>query len=150
MTIAEIDRIDALIPEARWRVYRVIQALEAAGFEVFVGSTARTQAEVAKAVASGNSSANQKHSWHQLGRAVDLRPRLPNGGPDYSTGPLSEVFWRALQVAAEKFGMRCLAYRKDGQKFYLKTSKGRTWDPGHCEFRSPYVCLADAIKAELK
>jgi hypothetical protein len=151
MTPAELDRIALLIPEARWRVERVIQRMkERHGFDVFVGATGRTAAEVEASRLAGRSSASQTHSWHELGRAADLRPRKVTGGPNYDTGPASEPFWRALQAEATTFGLRCLAYRPDGSKLLLDTVNGKRWDPGHVEFRAPYATLAAAYAAEAK
>ena len=134
----------------QWRVERVIQAMKASGFDVFVGATARSKAEVEAARLSGRSSATQTRSWHELRRAADLRPRKQTGGPNYDTGPTSEPFWRALQDEAEKVGMRCLAYHEDGSKLLITTVHGKRWDPGHIEYRAPYASLDDAFQHEAK
>lgn len=149
MTLAELDRLALLIPETRWRVESVIREMrERYGFSVFVGATARTAAEVEAARVAGRSSASQTRSWHELGRAADLRPRKVTGGPNYDTGPASYPFWRALQDEAERVSMRCLAYRPDGAKLMLKTVNGLRWDPGHVEHREPYATLTAALIAE--
>lgn len=149
MTPAELDRLEQLIPEARWRVERIIQGMrERHGFDVFVGATRRTLAEVEAARLAGRSSARQTRSWHELGRAADLRPRKATGGPNYDTGPASYPFWRALQDEAERVGMRCLAFRPDGSRLLLKTVYGDRWDPGHCELRIPHATLRAALVAE--
>lgn len=150
MTNGELDRLELLTVETRWRVERVIQAMQVRGFDVFVGATARTPTEVEAARVAGRSSATQTRSWHELGRAADLRPRKKSGGPNYDTGPDSYPFWRALQDEAERVGMRCLAYRPDGKKLLITTVKGKRWDPGHCEYREPFATLAAAIVAEGK
>lgn len=148
MTTAELDRMELLIPDARWRVYRVIQNMAERGFDVFVGATGRSLAEVEAARLAGRSSATQTRSWHELGRAADLRPRKATGGPNYDTGSDSYPFWRALQDEAEAVGLRCLAYRPDGAQLLISTVKGKRWDPGHLELRQPHATLAAAIAAE--
>lgn len=149
MTLAELDRLALLHPETRWRVESVIKGMrERHGFDVFVGATARTPAEVEASRLAGRSSATQTRSWHELGRAADLRPRKVTGGPNYDTGPDSYPFWRALQTEAERVGMRCLAYRPDGAKLLITTVNGKRWDPGHVEYRAPHATLAAALAAE--
>jgi hypothetical protein len=147
VTKAEIDRLDQLTPDTRLRVDMVIAALAKRGYDAFVGATARTAAEVEAARLAGRSSAGQTRSWHELGRAVDIRPRKVTGGPNYDTGPASYPFWRALQDEAEAAGMRCLAYRSSGAKLLIKTVNGFRWDPGHCEYRYPYKTLKEALTA---
>lgn len=144
----ELARMQLLTAETRDRVWCVIDDMAARGFDVYVGSTARTAAEVAKAVATGHSSADQKHSWHELGRAADLRQRKADGGPSFDQGPASEPFWRALYAAATAHGLRSLAYRPDGSKLLIQGTKGPIWDSGHVEWRQPYATLAEAIAAE--
>jgi hypothetical protein len=148
MTPAELDRLDQLMPDCRWRVERLIDRLRAQGLDCFVGATKRSPAEVEAARLAGRSSAKQTRSWHELGRAVDMRPLRKTGGPNYDTGPASEPFWRALQAEAEILGMRCLAYRPDGSKLLLETVNGKRWDPGHVEYRAPYATLREALAAE--
>jgi len=149
LTPAELSRMQRLTAETRERVWRVIEDMAALGFDVFVGSTARTAEETAKAVATGHSSKDQKHSWHELGRAADLRRRKADGGINFDQGPESEPFWRALYEAATKHGVRSLAYRPDGSKLILNGSKGPIWDSGHVEYRHPYSTLAEAWDAEV-
>lgn len=148
MNIAELDRLALLIPEALWRVERVIQRMKARGFEIFVGRTLGTKADTAAAVAAGRANIHMTHDWHELRRAVDLRPRKKDGGPNYDTGPDSEPFWRALHEECAGFNLRNLAYNPDGTKLLIHTTKGTTWDPGHCEYRAPYKTLAEAVAAE--
>ncbi len=147
MTPAELDRLELLHPEARWRIERLMEAMKAKGFDVFVGATARSLAEVEASRLAGRSSAGQTRSWHELGRAADLRPRKKDGSPNYDTGAASFPFWRTLQDEAEKVGMRCLAFLPNGDRRLLKTVKGPRWDPGHVEYRAPYASLTQALKA---
>lgn len=147
MTLAELDRLELLIPEARWRVERLIQAMAAEGWDVYVGRTQGSPAQTAAAVAAGRAGKNMKHDWHELRRAADLRRRKATGGPNFDTSPASEPFWRALYKHATALGLRSLAYRPDGTKFLIEGSKGTFWDPGHVEYRAPYKTLAEAVKA---
>ena len=149
MTPGELDRLAQLHPEMYWRAERLIQNMAKRGHDVFVGATKRSADEAEAARLAGRSSAHQTRSWHELGRAVDCRPRKATGGPNYDTGPASEPFWLALQEEAEALGMRCLAYREDGSKLLLNTVNGKRWDPGHCEYRAPYANLEAALVAEL-
>lgn len=148
MTPAESERMKLLERVTQAKVWSLIDAMSARGFDVFVGATRRSPAEVEAARVAGRSSATQTNSWHEIGRAVDCRPRKATGGPNYDTGPASEPFWRALQEEAEKLGLRCLAYREDGSKLLLSTVNGKRWDPGHVENRGTYASLREAIAAE--
>lgn len=148
MTNAETLRMQQLEMVTQGKVWSLIDAMAARGFDVFIGATRRTPAEVEAARLAGRSSAGQTRSWHELGRAADLRPRKKDGSPNYDTGPASEPFWRALQEEANKLGMRCLAYREDGSKLLLDTVNGKRWDPGHVEYRARYASLKDALQHE--
>ena len=149
LTPGELARMQRLIPEARERIWRVIDGMAARGFDVFVGQTNRTAEEVAKAAAEGRASVGMKSDWHMLGRAADLRQRKAGGGVNFDQGPASEPFWRALYEEATKNGLRSLAYRDDGSKLIIHASKGDIWDSGHVEWRAPYATLAEAVAAEL-
>ena len=149
LTPGELARMQRLIPEARERVWRVIEGMAARGFDVYVGSTSRTAEEVARAAAAGRASIGMKYDWHMLGRAADLRRRKPDGGVNFDQGPASEPFWRALWEEAGKHELRSLAYRDDGSKLIIHAAKGDIWDSGHVEYRVPYATLAEAVAAEL-
>lgn len=148
MTNAETLRMQQLEMVTQGKVWSLIDMMADRGFDVFVGATRRTPAEVEAARLAGRSSAKQTRSWHELGRAADLRPRKKDGGPNYDTGPESLPFWRALQTCAEATGMRCLAFRPDGSKLLLDTVNGKRWDPGHVEWRASYASLKDALQHE--
>lgn len=148
MTPAEIDRLAQLTPETRGLVQQVIDRLGVLGMDVFVGATRRTLAEVEASRLAGRSSATQTRSWHELGRAADLRPRKADGGPNYDTSPASFPFWRALYREATALGLRSLAYNPDGTVMLLKTVQGARWDPGHVEWRQPYDSLRVALASE--
>ncbi|HET7037173.1 MAG TPA: hypothetical protein VFI42_15920 [Thermomicrobiaceae bacterium] len=149
MTTAELDRLALLHPEALWRVERVIQRMAARGFDVYVGRTLGTAADVAAAVAAGRAAKGMKVDWHMLRRAADLRQRKKDGGPNFDQSAASEPFWRALYEEATAMGLRSLAYHPDGTKFIIQTSKGPIWDSGHVEYRAPHATLAAAVAAEL-
>jgi hypothetical protein len=142
----EFFRLSQLIPEARTRVQQVIDAMAALGHDVYVGQTLRSQAQQAEAQKRGTTSASQSRSWHQLGRAADLRKRNPDGTVDESTH--DTAFFQALFTEATKVGLRSLAYREDGSRLLIHTSHGDTWDAGHVEFRDPFGTLAEAFYAE--
>lgn len=148
MTKAETDRLALLIPECKRRVEQVIAALGARGFDVYVGQTMRTHAQQQEAVARGTTSATQTTSWHELGRAADLRKRLPDGSVDETTH--DEPFFHALFEEAKEAGLRSLAYREDGSRLMIHTTHGEVWDAGHVEYREPYDTLAQAVYAEGK
>jgi hypothetical protein len=149
LTPGELARMQRLIPEARERIWRVIESMAARGFDVYVGQTSRTAEEVAAAAAAGRASVGMKHDWHQINRAADLRRRKPAGGVNFDQGPASEPFWRALYEEATKHELRSLAYRDDGSKLIIHAAHGDIWDSGHVEWRQPYATLAEAVAAEL-
>lgn len=146
MTAGETGRLALLIPECGKRVQQVIAAMATRGFDVYVGQTMRTQAQQAEAQARGTTSANQSRSWHQLGRAADLRKRNSDGSVDESTH--DEAFFRALFEEAQKVGLRSLAFREDGSRLLIHTSHGDVWDAGHVEYREPHMTIAEAFFAE--
>lgn len=145
MTSAELALLDELRPEARPWFEALIRAMQARGYDPFIGTVLRTPAQQRQAIVDGTTSAHQFLSWHFLGRAVDFRRRLPDGTCDTTTsGP--DNFWRALAEEAGKIpGMRSLAYHGDGSKVLLN---GTTWDAGHVEFRGDYETLTEAVRAE--
>jgi len=148
LTPAELARMQRLTAETRERIWRVIDGMAERGYDVFVGSTARTVEEVSKAVAAGRASRGMSHDWHQLGRAADLRRRKATGGPNFDQSPASEPFWRALYETATAQGLRSLAYRPDGSKLIIHGAKGDIWDSGHVEYRHPYATLIEALATE--
>lgn len=144
MTSAELARLDESRPEARPWFEALIRAMQARGFDPFIGCVLRTPKQQRQAVVDGTTSAHQFLSWHFLGRAVDFRRRLPNGTEDTTTsGP--DDFWRALYEEATALGLRSLAYHADGSKVLLN---GKTWDAGHVECWGDHPSLAAAVKAE--
>lgn len=149
MTTAETAHLSLLIPECGRRVQQVIAAMGARGFGVYVGQTMRTQAQQAEAQARGTTSVHQSRSWHQLGRAADLRKRNADGSVDETTH--DEAFFRALYEEATKVGLRSLAFHVvDGklEKLLIHAARGEVWDAGHVEYRAPFATLAEAFAAE--
>jgi hypothetical protein len=146
VTAGETGRLALLIPECGKRVQQVIAAMATRGFDVYVGQTMRSQEQQAEAQARGTTSVNQSRSWHQLGRAADLRKRNSDGTVDESTH--DEPFFRALFDEATKVGLRSLAFREDGSRLLIHTTHGDVWDAGHVEYRGPYDTLAEAFAAE--
>lgn len=143
MTPGELYRLAQLTAETRERVLLLIEAMARRGLDVYVGQTLRTQAQQAEAQARGATSTHQDRSWHQLGRAADLRKRNADGTEDQTTH--DEPFFRALWEEARAAGLRSLAYRDDGTKILLN---GVTWDAGHVEWRGDFATLADAFATE--
>lgn len=146
MTAAETARLGQLIPACRARVEEVIAAMGARGFGVYVGQTLRSDAQQHEAQARGTTSAHQSRSWHQLGRAADLRARHVDGTPDETTH--NEPFFRALYEEAGKIGLRSLAYHLVDGKLEKLLLNGKTWDAGHVEWRFPHATLDEAFAAE--
>lgn len=146
MTNGEIFRLTQLTAETRERVHQVLDAMATKGHDVYVGQTLRTQAQQAEAQARGTTPATQSRSWHQLGRAADLRKRNADGTVDESTH--DEAFFRDLFDVAQAVGLRSLAFREDGSKLLIHTTHGEVWDAGHIEYREPFGTLAEAFAAE--
>jgi hypothetical protein len=126
---SEEARAQQLLPQVQTALQQVQDALRAEGIDTYIGSTRRNQAEQDANVAKGVSAT--KNSWHLLGRAVDLYPKV-NGQPDLQ-GKNVDLFRRMHEVAAQ-YGWRGLAFNPDGSKRYINTVKGKVWDGGHIEF----------------
>jgi hypothetical protein len=126
---SEQARLEQLIPAAQAALRSLIAALEGEGIDLYVGSTRRNPAQQASIVAKGNSAT--QHSWHLLGRGVDVYPRV-DGQPDLA-GKNLDLF-RRIHAVAPRFGWRGLAFNPDGSKRYITGTKGKIWDGGHLEF----------------
>lgn len=147
MTPGELARLGTLRDPCRVRVLAVLAAMIARGFDPYVGQSRRTRAQQLAAIERGTTSVGQVWSWHHLDLAVDIRRRLPGGGPDPTTsGP--EDFWRALYEEASRRDLRCLAYKPGpGWRKLLIGPPGRKiWDAGHLEYREDYRTLTAAVR----
>ncbi len=118
------------------------------GLQVHVGQTLRTPAKEKALQAEGKTSANLKHSWHTIGRAVDVYPIIPETGKADLDGKRVDLFKLMHDIAAAR-GWRGIAFNADGTKRLITNSKGKKiWDGGHLEWRSPYDTIAQAVQAE--
>jgi hypothetical protein len=147
LTSTDESRLSQLEDGTQAQVRGLIQDLANEGISVHVGTTLRTPAQEKAAIDAGRS-AQKKDSWHEIGRAVDLYPIDPDTGSADLKGVRDDLFQR-MHALARARGFRTLAYEADGvTRHYLNTSKGKTWDGGHIEWRDPYGTLAEAIQAE--
>lgn len=147
LTESEETRLQQLEYETQAQVRGLISDLAAQGIAVYVGQTLRSHEAEAAAVAAGRSAVTS-YSWHEIGRAVDLYPINPDTGSADKAGKRLDLF-QAMHAAARERGFRGLAFEADGvTKHYLNTSKGKVWDGGHLEWRSPYGSISAAVAAE--
>ncbi len=149
LTTSEAQRMEALEPETQSRLRDLILALGTDGIRVYVGQTIRTAAKEKALVAAGKTAATLTHSWHELGRAVDLYPIDPDTGKADYAGRRLDLFI-AMHAKAKAMGFRGLAFQDDGvTKRYITNAKGKPiWDGGHLECRGPYTTIAQAWAAE--
>lgn len=144
VTSSEEKRLSELEPTTQAKVRELLGRLHERGISVYVGQTVRTAAEEKANVEAGKTSAGLKYSWHELRRAVDLRPAV-NGQPDYENVDL----YREIAFEAEGMGFRQLGFNADGSKRIIVNAQGKgIWDGGHIEWREPYETLAQAVEAE--
>ncbi len=158
LTSTDESRLSQLEPETQAQVRGLIQDLAngvpdpgypagdvLASFPVHVGNTLRTQAEEKAAIASGHS-AVKSHSWHEIGRAVDLYPI------DSNTGKIAaddSPLYLVMQQAAVARGFRQIAFDDNWDRRYITNAQGKKiWDGGHMEWRGPYDSIAEAVNAE--
>jgi hypothetical protein len=147
LTTTDEQRLSRLEPETQAAARALINALAAAGLSVKVGQTLRTPAEE-KAVIDAGRSAVKTHSWHELGRALDLYPIDPDTGAADLKGARVDLF-RTMHDVAAGLGFRGTAFNSDGSKRLITNSAGRKiWDGGHLEYRGPYATIAEAVAAE--
>jgi hypothetical protein len=148
LTTSEEGRLQKLQPEAQAMFRALINSLEAdEGIKVHVGQTLRTPAQE-KAVIDAGRSAVKTHSWHELGRAVDLYPINPDTGKADLDGVRVDLFLRMHEKAAA-LGFRGIAFNADGSKRFITNNAGKKiWDGGHLEWRGPYDTIAEAVEAE--
>jgi hypothetical protein len=132
-TVTEKIRLSGLIPSVQNAVAMLRSELDSIGIRTFVGSTLRSPEDTAKNIAEGKASATLKHSWHELGRAIDLYPYDPETGRPDLDGKRTDLFLE-MHVRAPKYGFRGLAFDPSGNKRFLNTTRGKVWDGGHLEF----------------
>lgn len=148
LTTSEETRVAQLEPTTQAKVRELIARLESEyGIKVHAGQTVRTPAQEKANVEAGKTSASLTHSWHEIARAIDMIPLLPDGSIDWNGSNLEN--FRTMHRLAEEIGFRSLAFNSDGTKRLIANSKGKKiWDGGHIEWRDPYDTLAQAIAAE--
>lgn len=147
LTSSEETRIAKLEASTAAALRVLISDLEGQGLEVFVGQTLRTKAEEQAAIDSGHSAVTS-HSWHELGRAVDLYPVNPDTGKADLPGARVDLF-QQMATTAKSYGFTSLAFNADGTKHILHTATGHAiWDGGHLEFHGPYGTIAEAVETE--
>jgi len=149
LTTDEAERMAQLEPETQSRLRDLIFALGADGMRVHVGATLRTAAKEKALIKAGRTSGTLVHSWHELGRAVDLYPIDPDTGKPDTAGRRLDLFI-AMHAKAKAMGFRGIAFEADGvTRHYIKNSEGKlVWDGGHLECRGPYATMAQAWAAE--
>jgi hypothetical protein len=147
LTSTEEGRLSQLEPETQAQVRTLLQTLADQGMQVQVGQTLRTQAEEKVAVDTGHS-AVKTHSWHEIGRAVDLYPIDPDTNQPDLNGTRDDLF-QTMQQAAVAAGFHQIAYDDNWNRKYLTSASGKKfWDGGHIEWRGPYATIADAVASE--
>ncbi len=150
LTSSEEARLAKLEATTQDQARALIADLAADGITVRVGQTLRTPAQEKIAIDSGHS-AVKTHSWHELGRALDLYPIDPSTGVD-ATGNDSDGsldLYVRMHAAASARGFRGLAFNSDGSRRYITNAQGRPiWDGGHLEWRAPFGSISEAVAAE--
>ena len=147
LTTSEDERLSEMQPDAEQATRALIQTLANAGLAVHVGQTLRSPAQEQAAIDSGHS-AVKTHSWHEVGRAVDMYPIDPDTGQPDLAGARDDLFVQ-MQQAAVAAGFHQIAYDANWNRRTLTNSAGKPfWDGGHMEWRGPYATIADAWAAE--
>ncbi len=146
LTTTEETRLSELEPETQAAARQLIATMATQGVRLHVGQTLRSPAQE-KAVIVAGASAVKTHSWHELGRAVDMYPDDGNGSPDYNATNLDN--YRLMHDDAASLGFKGIAFNDDGSKHLITNSKGKKiWDGGHLQFQGPYATIAEAVSAE--
>src|SRR5262245_2418151 len=147
LTTTDEARLSQLQPDAQAAARELLAQLAAQGMRVKVGQTLRTPAQEKAAIDAGRS-AVKTHSWHELGRAMDLYPYNPDTGSPDLDGVRIDLF-RQMHDAAAAIGFRGIAFNADGSKRLITNSQGKKiWDGGHLEWRAPFGSIAEAVEAE--
>ncbi len=146
-TVVETYRIMGLEPTTKEKYQQLLAYLDGIGIKMFTGSTVRSAAAQAAAVASGHSA--NSVSWHESGRAIDAYPIDPATGKPDLAGKRLDLF-RQYHKAAVGFGFRSLAFTGDpltGPKRTIQGTKGPIWDGGHIEYRGSFTSPVAALEA---
>ena len=147
LTSSAEERLAKLQPDVQAQLRALLDGLAAEGISVHVGQTLRTPAQE-KAVIDAGKSAVKSHSWHELGRAVDLYPINPDTGNADLKGARVDLFRRMHEIAGA-LGWRGIAFTSDGEKRFITNAEGKPiWDGGHLEWRAPFGSIAEAVAAE--
>jgi len=148
LTTSEESRLQQLEPGTQTLIRQLIQQLANNGLDVYVGQTLRTQAQEKQAIDAGKSGV-KSHSWHEIGRAVDLYPVDPDTGRADQDGKRDDLFTQ-MQQSAVAMGLRQIAYDVDTwQRRYITNAQGKKiWDGGHIEYHGSYATIAEAVAAE--
>jgi hypothetical protein len=144
-SVLERQRIAALEPSTRRAYRQLIARLRARGISLYTGQTSRTPALQKRLVAEGKSTTEK--SWHLARRAIDAYPIDPRTRKPDLKGVRLDLF-RIMHEEAAKLGFRGLAFKTDGSKRIIQTSKGPIWDAGHIEYRGGFPNVAAAMAAD--
>jgi hypothetical protein len=131
VTGPESNRMVLLLPQVQAALQATINDLGSQGISVFIGQTRRTKEQESINLAKGASAT--MHSWHLLGRAVDLYPIDPNTGDPDLNGRRFDLF-KTMQQTGAKYGFTNISFYDDWTKRLITTSKGKIWDGGHMQF----------------
>jgi len=147
LTTSDESRLSQMQPDAETATRQLIAQLAGQGMKVHVGQTFRTPAQEKSAIDSGHSGV-KTHSWHELGRAVDLYPIDPDTGSPDLNGTRLDLF-QQMHAVAESIGFHSIAFNADGTRHLITNNAGKKiWDGGHLEWRPPYGTIAEAWQAE--
>lgn len=132
----ETLRISSLVPSAQSALADLRATLETKyNLRTFVGQTIRTATQEKELIESGKTSGTLTHSWHEVGRAIDLYPYNPDTNRPDMDGSRVDLF-RIMHNEAANQGWRGIAFNPDGSKRLITNSKGKKiWDGGHLEWR---------------
>lgn len=117
---------------------------------IHIGQGKRTPAQEKAVIAAGRSAIGEKdHSYHEVGRAVDLYPINPDTGEPDLNGVRDDLF-RTMHEAAWNVGLGGLAYSPYpfGSRRLINGKKGPIWDGGHVQNPGPYSSANEAWEAE--
>lgn len=133
--LSEESRRQQLLPTVRTQLDALRAELSKMGIETFVGSTYRSSAQQDEIFEESGTSST-RDSWHELRRAVDLKPIDPKTGKPDDAGKTWDTLFRTMHEVAKRRGWRGIAFNADGSKKLITNSAGKkVWDGGHLEWR---------------